>query len=104
MAGELGKNVDGCIESMHGNHVIQKCVERMPPDSVGFIIRAVEARTAEMASHMYGCRVVQRLLEHCSPAQLATMLDEILANTAKLAQDPYGNYVIQHTLQHGRKE
>ena len=25
----------------HGNHVVQKCIEQMPPDSVSFIIHAV---------------------------------------------------------------
>jgi len=74
----------------------------MPPDSVQFIIHAVEAEAQRMASHMYGCRVVQRLLEHCSPHQLQNMLDQILKVIDKLATDPYGNYVVQHMLEHGR--
>ena len=37
---------------MHGNHVIQKCIEQMPPDSVSFIISAVEQRAEELARHV----------------------------------------------------
>lgn len=89
---------------MHGNHVIQKCIEQMPPDSVDFIIKAVEEQTERMAAHMYGCRVIQRLLEHCASAQLQKILEHILKSIPKLAQDPYGNYVVQHMLEHGRRE
>eukprot|EP00434_Breviolum_minutum_P036545 symbB.v1.2.032380.t1/scaffold3885.1/size48838/4 len=89
---------------MHGNHVIQKCIEQMPPDSVNFIIKAVEQRAEETARHVYGCRVIQRLLEHCVSDQLKPMLEQILCNVAVLAKDAYGNYVVQHMLEHGRKE
>jgi len=88
---------------MHGNHVIQKCIEQMPPDSVNFVIQAVEPVAKKMALHMYGCRVVQRLLEHCASTQLQKILDQILGSIPELAQDPYGNYVVQHMLEHGRK-
>jgi len=104
IATELGKNVVDCISSMHGNHVIQKCIEQMPPDSVSFIIEAVEKDTERWGSHMYGCRVIQRLLEHCASHQLQKILEHILKSIPKLAQDPYGNYVVQHMLEHGRKE
>merc|ERR1740121_1697856 len=66
------------IENMHGNHVIQKCIEQMPPDSVTFIIDAVTDKVDTIASHVYGCRVGQRLLEHCAPHQLQQMLEQML--------------------------
>ena len=34
--------VKDCIKSMHGNHVVQKCIEQMPPESVSFVVEAVE--------------------------------------------------------------
>lgn len=104
LAAELKDHVPTCIENMHGNHVIQKCIEQMPPDSVTFIIDAVNMKVDFWASHMYGCRVIQRLLEHCTSAQKPKMLDSILTHAKKLAMDPYGNYVVQHVLEHGRKE
>jgi|Transcript_56587 pumilio RNA-binding family len=93
-----------CIENMHGNHVIQKCIEQMPPDSVNFIIESVSKSVDQMAEHMYGCRIIQRLLEHCAPHQLEGMLEKIKAHTTELAKHLYGNYVVQHMLEHGRQE
>jgi pumilio RNA-binding family len=93
-----------CIQNMHGNHVIQKCIEQMPPDSVNFIIDSVKKSVDAMAEHMYGCRIIQRLLEHCAPHQLQEMLESIRVHTKRLAENPYGNYVVQHMLEHGRPE
>lgn len=103
-AGELSGKVLECIENMHGNHVIQKCVEHMPPSAVGFVIEALCGRAEQMASHMYGCRVIQRLLEHCPPQQLQGLLERVLRYIPKLARDKHGNYVVQCILEHGRKE
>jgi len=93
-----------CIENMHGNHVIQKCIEQMPPDSVNFIIESVSKSVEQMAEHMYGCRIIQRLLEHCAPHQLEAMLEKIKSHVTELAKHLYGNYVVQHMLEHGRQE
>merc|ERR1719401_245194 len=99
----LKDEVTACIENKHGNHVIQKCIEQMPPDFVDFIIKAIDNDTEKMASHSFGCRVVQRLLEHCKLQKLETMLGHIINCLEKLAKDPYGNYVVQHVLQYGRQ-
>merc|ERR1712019_154466 len=103
VADALKEDVAGCIESKHGNHVIQKCIEQMPPDFLDFIIKAIDDDTEKMASHSFGCRVVQRLLEYCKLQKLETMLDQIIGCLDKLAKDPYGNYVVQHVLQYGRQ-
>mmetsp|Transcript_60005 Transcript_60005/g.188030 ORF Transcript_60005/g.188030 Transcript_60005/m.188030 type:complete len:240 (-) Transcript_60005:51-770(-) len=93
-----------CIESMHANHVLQKCVEQLPLAAAGFILQELEDRVVYTASHIYGCRVVQRLLEHCSSQQLHGMAEQLIASCRQLAQDIYGNNVIRHMLEHGRKE
>lgn len=101
---DLSGKVLDCVENMHGNHVIQKCVEHMQPLSVGFIINALCGRAEQMASHMYGCRVIQRLLERCPADMLQVLLERILRRVDKLARDKHGNYVVQCILQHGRRE
>jgi len=35
---ELKGNVLQCIKDQNGNHVIQKCIEMVPPDQIQFII------------------------------------------------------------------
>merc|ERR1711971_463233 len=102
LANALKDHVQECIESENGNHVIQKCIEQMPPDTVNFIIAVVEAQTEKTAVHKYGCRVVQRLLEHCPARHLERILEQILAIVPRLAQHRFGNYVVQHLLEHGR--
>lgn len=44
-----------CIESMRGKHVVQKCIEQLP-ESVSFVVEAVEDKADLMATHVYGCR------------------------------------------------
>jgi len=90
-----------CMKSMHGNHVMQVCVEDMPVTSIAFIVQAVSEWGADNASaHMNGCRVVMRLLEHAQE-QVRGLVQEIFQSVPRLAQDRYGNYVLQHILEHG---
>lgn len=46
------KSVITCIENMHGNHVIQKCVENMPPDTLDFVIGPINERVEFVCTHM----------------------------------------------------
>jgi len=104
VAGALEPDVGSCIVHMHGNYVVQKCIELMPPDALGFIIKAVEKRIRVTASHIYGCRVVQRLLEHCPTKHLTGVLDGLLARTSRLIMNSYGRFVIECMLHRGRKD
>lgn len=62
---ELRENVTACVQNQNGNHVIQKCIERVPSEHVNFIIDSFKGRAYDMSVHAYGCRVIQRMLEHC---------------------------------------
>jgi len=91
-----------CIKSKHGNHVIQVCIEEMPPASVSFILDAVETWGAEAASsHICACRVVSQLLGSMPRHQLEGVIQQILQCVPKLARDRFGNYVLQQILDHG---
>merc|ERR1712193_395257 len=60
-----------CMKNMHGNHVMQMCIEQMPPTSVSFVVEAMTLWGADKAAcHMYACRVVMRVLEHCTEPQV----------------------------------
>lgn len=101
---DIKDTVLNCIKSMHGNHVIQQCVQKMPIESLDWILEVVEKETEFVASHMYGCRVFQRLCERCEKHQIAAILDKTVGLVGKLARDPHGNYVVQCVLEHGRLE
>jgi pumilio RNA-binding family len=87
-----------CVRDQNGNHVIQKCIEKIPPNLTQFIVDAFQGQVYAQATHPYGCRVIQRILEHCTEQQQDLILEEIVRTTPSLVQDQYGNYVIQHVL------
>ena len=53
----MKNNVIKLIEDQHGNHVVQKCIERLPPEKVAFIVDELQTNVDKMAMHCYGCRV-----------------------------------------------
>lgn len=56
---ELDGNVMRCVRDQNGNHVIQKCIECIPTEKIGFIISAFHGQIATLSTHPYGCRVIQ---------------------------------------------
>ena len=64
LVSELQAHVLHCIYDQNGNHVIQKCIEKMPPHSIYFVIEPVLQNVYQLCIHSYGCRVVQRVLEY----------------------------------------
>jgi pumilio RNA-binding family len=63
-----------CVKDQNGNHVIQKCIERVPPQLIQFIIDSFIGQVYALATHPYGCRVIQRILEHCSETQVSSFI------------------------------
>jgi mRNA-binding protein PUF3 len=101
---ELEKDVIRCVKDQNGNHVIQKVIERVPPEHLDQTIQAFKGQVGFLATHTYGCRVIQRLLEHCEEPARSSILEELHYEGAKLIPDQYGNYVTQHIIEHGRQE
>eukprot|EP00392_Amoebophrya_sp_AT5.2_P019812 g20807.t1 len=95
LALELEGDLIGLISNQNGNHVVQACIENMPPENTGFIVRALVNDAKTMARHTYGCRVLQRIVERCQPTDVEPILDELLPDMDDLVRDEYGNYVIQ---------
>lgn len=92
------------VESPHGNHVLQKCIEVMPPLAVRFVLDELsfyQGGWAALARHRFGCRVVERLLEYCPEDMTGPLFTALIADTCTLCRHPYGNYVVQHVLEYG---
>ena len=98
------------IKDLNGNHVIQKCLNKLAPEdnqvrvtlskfgcvlrlALQFIYNAVAANCVEVATHRHGCCVLQRCIDHASDHQRIQLVNEITYNALTLVQDPYGNYV-----------
>ncbi|KZT67672.1 ARM repeat-containing protein [Daedalea quercina L-15889] len=94
----LSLHVVVLIKDLNGNHVIQKCLNKLAPEDNQFIYNAVAANCVEVATHRHGCCVLQRCVDHASEQQRVQLVNEITYNALTLVQDPYGNYVVQYIL------
>ncbi|PIN97127.1 hypothetical protein AB205_0074990, partial [Aquarana catesbeiana] len=86
MVRELDGHVLKCVKDQNGNHVVQKCIECVQPQSLQFIIDAFKSQVFALSTHPYGCRVIQRILEHCLPEQTLPILEELHQHTEQLVQ------------------
>lgn len=102
LAKELEMDVIRVVKDPNGNHVIQKIVELVPREHIGFVIDAFRGRVRELSAHNYGCRVIQRMLEHGLEQDKELILSELHDNAMDLINDQYGNYVAQHVIQFGK--
>ncbi|KDQ17686.1 hypothetical protein BOTBODRAFT_105309 [Botryobasidium botryosum FD-172 SS1] len=94
----LSLHVVTLIKDLNGNHVVQKCLNRLGAEDNQFIYNAVAAHCVEVATHRHGCCVLQRCIDHASDSQRVQLVTEITYNALTLVQDPYGNYVVQYIL------
>ncbi|OLY80463.1 Pumilio domain-containing protein [Smittium mucronatum] len=102
----LRHSVVALIRDLNGNHVIQKCLNKLvssgSPDgtpensNVQFIYDSVSKNCIEVATHRHGCCVFQRCIDVASPAQLDQLVEKVTENALNLVQDPFGNYVVQY--------
>ncbi|KAF3161030.1 hypothetical protein TWF106_002013 [Orbilia oligospora] len=98
-----GKVVE-LIQDLNGNHVIQKCLNRLKPEDAQFIFDAVGKNCVTVGTHRHGCCVLQRCIDHASTPQRAELIAHITENAFALVRDPFGNYVVQYILDLGEPE
>jgi hypothetical protein len=94
----LSGRVVELVLSLNGNHVIQKCLNRLGPQNCEFIYDAVGKHCVIVGTHRHGCSVLQRCIDHSAGYQRAQLIARITENVFALAQDPFGNYVVQYIL------
>jgi hypothetical protein len=86
------------IQDLNGNHVIQKCLNKLSSVDAQFIFDAVGTHCVDVGTHRHGCCVLQRCIDHASGDQKAWLIRQISNNAFVLVQDPFGNYVVQYIL------
>ncbi|KAI9313031.1 armadillo-type protein [Dichotomocladium elegans] len=100
----LAPNVVTLIKDLNGNHVIQRCLQRLSAESKQFIYNAVSKNCVEVATHRHGCCVLQRCIDYSAENQKTQLVNEIIHNALTLVQDPFGNYVVQYVLDLGEAD
>lgn len=86
------------IQDLNGNHVIQKCLNKLSPNDAQFIFDAVGNNCIDVGTHRHGCCVLQRCIDHASGDQKIWLIGKITENAVALVQDPFGNYVVQYII------
>ncbi|CAG7972485.1 unnamed protein product [Penicillium salamii] len=94
----LQNHVVELVQDLNGNHVIQKCLNRLSPEDAEFIYEAVGGNCVVVGTHRHGCCVLQRCIDHASGNQKARLIAQITSHSFALVQDPFGNYVVQYIL------
>lgn len=97
----LRDRVVDLIQDINGNHVIQKCLNKLSPLDSQFIFDAVADSSVEVGGHRHGCCVLQRCIDHATGDQKAQIIHRIIENAVILVQDPFGNYVVQYIIDLG---
>lgn len=86
-----------CIDS-HGNHVIQRILQKLPHNHSKFVFDAVAQSVGDVARHRHGCCVIQRCLDSPPSPARSNLVKRIVEKSLDLMQDAYGNYVVQYVL------
>lgn len=73
-------------KDLNGNHVIQKCLNKLGETENQFIFDAVAQNCIEVATHKHGCCVFQRCIDHAQGKQIDQLHNELIKNTIPLSQ------------------
>merc|ERR1740121_432231 len=107
VAREMHGYVVSSARCPHANHVLQKCINTMPPSSLQFIVDEI-LKTAGMARKLamnrYGGRIIQHLFGRCEASQVRELADALLQDAVALSSHTFGNHSIQKLLQFGTAE
>ena len=94
----LKHHVVPMIQDLNGNHVIQKCLNRLSSQDSYFIFDAVANNCIAVGTHRHGTCVLQRCLDHGGEDKKKQLVNALTACAIPLVQDPYGNYALQYIL------
>lgn len=89
------------IKSKHANYVVQKVLEVMPTELIGFIAEEMAGQAVEIAKDRFGCRVIVRFVRHHGSswdARVTSMLSEVQSELAHLGRTEYGVHVVKEFL------
>lgn len=103
LASELKSHVVAAVSCPHANHVLQKVIVMLPPQSSIFIAEELAGIAAQRARHKYGCRIFARLLEHSlsQEVEMLALIDKAIEEAHSLCCHKFGHYVALSVLEHG---
>ncbi|ONH67899.1 Pumilio y domain family member 4 [Cyberlindnera fabianii] len=94
----LKDDIVSLSRDLNGNHVVQRCLQRLKSKDSQFIYDTAYENCLKIATHRHGCCVLQRCLDHGSEEQCKKLSAIIAGLTKELSLDAFGNYVVQYVL------
>ena len=82
----LQGGVVALIRDLNGNHVIQRCLQRLGPEESQFVYDAAGAHALEIATHRHGCCVLQRCIDFATHQQRRVLVDCIAQHALPLSR------------------
>jgi len=87
------------IQDLNGNHVVQKCPQKMVPNQQNqFIYDSVAKSCVAVTTHRHGCCVFQRCIDYGTNSQKLQLVETVKSNALTLIKDPFGNYAVQYII------
>uniref|UniRef100_A0A7S4RXB8 PUM-HD domain-containing protein n=1 Tax=Alexandrium monilatum TaxID=311494 RepID=A0A7S4RXB8_9DINO len=102
--GHVSEAWDSPTAAPHANHVVQVCLQALPPAQCHFVLDEMREGGVERAGcSKYGCRILQRIIEHFPAQDTSVFVEELLDPDVllRLAVNRFGNFVVQCVLEHG---
>lgn len=100
----LSPHIVPLSRDLNGNHVVQKCLQKLKAEDNQFIFDTASEHCNEIATHRHGCCVLQRCLDHGNMAQRKQLSLRVAESATNLSLDPFGNYVVQYVLSRGDED
>jgi hypothetical protein len=82
----LRPGVVSLIRDLNGNHVVQRCLQRLGPEDSQFIYDAAAAHCLDIATHRHGCCVLQRCIDYATNTQKRALIERIADHSLMLSQ------------------
>ncbi|KAB1228023.1 hypothetical protein CJ030_MR1G006860 [Morella rubra] len=77
------------MKNVNGNHVAQRCLQKLVPEYSEFLFEAATANCIDLATDRHGCCVLQKCLGHSDGEPRRRLVCKITSHALLLSQDPY---------------
>lgn len=95
----VSQNIYQLSVNIHGNHVVQTCLDIMVKDEhKDPIYETIIHNSLRVARDKQGCCVMQKCLKAGSFMQQSRLINEVVNNVKELINDEYANYVVSEVI------
>lgn len=95
----IKNNVLDLSVNIHGNHVVQTCLEMLvSPAHKEPIYETIIQNSLQIARDKQGCCVMQTCLKSGSAHQQKRLINEVVKNIREFIDDQFANYVVSEVI------